>query len=112
MKGMPMYIDNIGSQMGFINSDEAGKFMAFLVDKDFNGPINGCSEGTISIREIISYVEEKTGCKAVLSEDGDEAPYNGEVEYSINTEKAARLGFRFSVLRDYVFDLLDFYIGA
>ncbi len=112
MKGMPMYIDNIDSQMGFINSDEAGKFMAFLVDKDFNGPINGCSEGTISIREIISYVEEKTGCKAVLSEGGDEAPYNGEVEYSINTEKAARLGFRFSVLKDYVFDLLDFYIGA
>ena len=60
MKSIPMNIDNLDYQMGFISSDEAGKFMAFLVDKEVKGAINGSAEGTISIREIIDYVEKKT----------------------------------------------------
>lgn len=110
MKGIPMRVDNMDCQMGFIRSDEAGKFLAFLVDRDFRGPINGSSEGTISIREIIDYVEKKTGAKAVVSEEGEEAPYNGEPEYSINTDKAKALGFEFSVLRDWIYELLDYYM--
>ena len=110
MKSIPMFIDNIDCQMGFIRSDEAGKFMAFLAGKTFRGAVNGCSEGTISIREILDYVEQKTGKKAVLSTGSDAAPYNGEPEYSINTDLAVSLGFRFSRLRDWIFDLLDYYI--
>ena len=110
MRSIPMYIDNPDCQMGFIRSDEAGKFMAFLAGKTFRGAVNGSSEGTVSIREILDYVEQKTGKKAVLSADGDPAPYNGEPEYSINTDAAASLGFRFSRLRDWLFGLLDFYI--
>ena len=112
MKSIPMYIDNADCQMGFIRSDEAGKFMAFLAGKDFRGAVNGCSEGTVSIREILDYVEQKTGKKAVLSADGGPAPYNGEPEYSISTELAASLGFRFSRLRSWIFDLLDYYIES
>ena len=110
MKSIPMNIDNLDYQMGYIRSDEAGKFIAFLVDKDVNGAINGSSEGTISIKEIIDYVEKKTGTKAIIDKEGDEAPYNGEPEYSINTEKANALGFRFSRLNDWIYELLDYYI--
>lgn len=110
MKSIPMYIDNLDYQMGYIRSDEAGIFMAFLVDKDFRGAINGCADGTISLKEIITYVEQKTGTKAILDENGDAAPYNGEPEYSINTDKAKALGFEFSVLKDWIYELLDYYI--
>lgn len=110
MKSIPMNIDNIDCQMGFIRSDEAGKFMAFLVDKDFRGAINGCAYGTMSLREIIGYVEKKTGTTAIISDEGDIAPYNGEPEYSINTEKAMKLGFQFSHLKDWIYDLIDYYI--
>ena len=110
MKGIPMYIDNIDFQMGYIRSDEAGKFLAFLADKDITGAINGSSAGTISLREIISYVENKTGSKAVLAENGEAAPYNGEPEYSINTERAQELGFRFTNVRDWIYELLDYYM--
>lgn len=110
MKSIPMNIDNLDYQMGFIRSDEAGKFMAFLVDKDVNGAINGSSKGTISIKEILDYVEKKTGIKAIIAEDGENAPYNGEPEYSINTEKAQALGFSFSSLQDWIYELLDYYI--
>ena len=110
MKSIPMYVDNLDCRMGFIRSDEAGRFLAFLAGKPFRGAVNGCSEGTVSIREILGYVEQKTGKKAVLSADGDTAPYNGEPEYSINTDLAASLGFRFSRLHDWIFELLDYYI--
>lgn len=111
IKSVPMNIDNLDYQMGYIRSDEAGKFMAFLVGKDVRGAINGSSEGTISIRKILEYVEKKTGTKAIIDKAGDNAPYNGVPEYSINTGKAVGLGFRFSVLQDWIYELLDYYIG-
>ncbi len=110
MNGQPMFVDNMDCQMGFIRSDEAGDFIAYLVDKDVKGAINGSAKGTISLREMINYIEAKTGKKAILSEEGEPAPYNGEPEYSINTAKAETLGYRFSVLEDWIYQLLDYYI--
>ncbi len=110
MKLVPMHIDNPNEQMGFIRSDEAGRFLAFLADQNITGAINGCSHGAISVREILDYVEKKTGTKAIISEQGEGAPYNGVAEYSINTEKAENLGFHFSHIRDWIYDLLDYYI--
>lgn len=111
MKQIPMNIDHLDHQMGYIHSEEAGKLMAFLVDKDIRGAVNGSSKGTVSIREIIEYVEKKTGTRAVIDKTGENAPYNGEPEYSINTEKAESLGFRFSMLQDWIYELLDYYIA-
>ncbi len=107
---IPMNIDNMDYQMSYIRSDEAGLFLAYLVDKDYEGAVNGCSDGTISLRDIIDYLEEKTGNKAVLSDDGDEAPYNGDPEFSINTDKAKSLGFRFTEIHDWIYELLDYYL--
>lgn len=112
IKEIPMYIDNIDCQMGFIRSDEAGKFMAFLIDKDFSGPINGSAYGTISIREILEYVMNKTAKKVILSEYGEKAPYNGEPEYSINTDEAEKLGYKFSHLKEWIYELIDYYIDS
>ena len=141
ISGTPMYIDNIDYQMSYIRSDEAGRFMAYLVDKDisgvfngayngvYNGAFNGASDGTISLREIINYVEERTGKQAVLGKADkkdesvyesdtdmepqvvDKAPYNGDTEFSINTSKAKELGFEFSDIKDWIYDLLDYYIN-
>ena len=112
LKQLPMKVDDLDSQMSFIRSDEAGKFMSFLVDKDFKGAVNGCSQGTVSIREILDYIRTETGYSAVLSDDGDPAPYNGMPEYSINTDKAESLGFSFTGLRDWIFGLLDYFIDV
>ena len=55
-------------------------------------------------------MEQKTGTKAVIDKNGDAAPYNGEPEYSINTDKAKELGYRFSKLHEWIYELLDYYI--
>ena len=112
MEEKPMYIDNEDCQMGFIRSDEAGKFLAFLAETDFRGAVNGSSAGMVSLREILDYTEKKTGKKALLAPDGDPAPYNGETAYSINTDRAKGLGFEFTALRDWIWDLLEFYMDS
>ena len=55
-------------------------------------------------------MENKVGKVAILSEDGEKAPYNDEVEYSINTDKAMQLGYKFSNLKDWIYSLVDYYI--
>ncbi len=112
IEGKPMYIDNPDNQMSFIHSVEAGRFIAHLVDRDVIGAVNGCSYGTISIREILDYIEKKTGKKAVLSDIGEVAPYNGTAAHSVNIDRAAELGFEFSDLNSWMYGLLDTYIDA
>lgn len=110
VKGKAMLVDNKENQFGFIRSDEAGKFLAYLAEHEFCGAINGSSNGTMSIDEIVAYVEEKTGKKAIYSPNGEIAPYNGEVNYSINTGLAKSIGFQFSDLKDWIYDLINKYI--
>ncbi len=110
LNSLPMKIDNLDCQISFIRSDEAGSFMAFLADKDFKGAVNGASCGTVSLRQIIEYIEKKSGSKAVISGDGENAPYNGEVEHSINTDKARELGFNFTNLHEWIYELLDYFM--
>lgn len=112
MHHQPMFIDNLDHQMGFINSNEAGKFIAYLVNQSYQGPINGCSTGTISIHNILTYIEKKTGIKPIYDVDGDIAPYNETPEYSINTDIAQQLGYSFSSLNDWIYNLLDYYIAT
>lgn len=109
VKGIPMFVDNIDAQMSFVSSVEAGRFLAFLAEQDYTGAVNGSSGGTMSIREIIQYVEAKSGKKAVFSDNCEAAPYNGTVNYSINTDLASSLGFNFSLLDEWIYDLLDTY---
>lgn len=112
---MPMYIDNLDNEISFIMEDEAGEFMAYLATSEaaaeFSGPINGANKGNISIRKIIEYVEGKTGKKAVLSDDGEPAPYNGTPTNTINTELAEMLGFKFQPIEKRIYKLLDELIG-
>ena len=110
VKSIPMYIDNLDHQMSFIRSDEAGNFLSFIVDRDLKGAINGSACGTITLREIIQYTEEKTGAKAIISSDGEPAPYNGECSHRINIEKAQSLGFVFSHINDWIYELIEYYI--
>jgi nucleoside-diphosphate-sugar epimerase len=106
VKEIPMYIDNIDVQMSFINSKEAGTFLAYIIETDFEGAINGANKGTISIAEIIDYVEKKSGKKAILRPDGDVAPYNETPQYSIDISLAEKTGYIFSDIHSWMGKLL------
>lgn len=107
---IPMYVDNYDKQMAFINSNEAGRFLACFAKNNYIGAINGANTGTVSIKDISDYIENKIGKKALLSLNGENSPFNGECEFSINIKKANDLGFNFSPLHTYIYDLIDNYI--
>lgn len=110
VNGIPLSMDNHMEQLSFIDSNEAGRFLAWLAFKDITGPVNASGSGTITLEEIIHYVEHKTGRKAILTSEGEAAPYNGAKSFSLDTEIAEKAGFSFLKVKDFIHDLLDFYI--
>ena len=110
VKRIPMFIDDMNARMSFVSSSEAGRFLAFLAEQEYTGVINGSNGGTISLNEIIGYVEEKTKKHAILSKNGESAPYNGGADYSLNTELASKLGFQFSPVQSFLYDILNEFI--
>jgi nucleoside-diphosphate-sugar epimerase len=107
VKGEPVHIDNRSEKMAFIRSDEAGEFIAWAAGQSFNGPVNAASKGTISLGEVIGYVEKRTGKKAIFSKAGHEGPYNGQKSFSLDVTRAENLGYSFTILEDWIWGLLD-----
>lgn len=108
----PMRIDNLDIGTSYIPENEAGEFISYLVDHSVSGAVNGCSNGVISQKDIISYIESKTGKKAVISENGDPSPYDGnKAETSYDCTKAENLGYNFSDISSWIFELLDYYLS-
>lgn len=103
----PMNVDNPDAQMSLISSAEAGSFLAGLAASSLAGPVNACSDGTVSLRQVFSYVEERCGRSPLLSPDGDAAPYNGTGDYCLDTGKARRHGFSFSPVTQWIFPLVS-----
>lgn len=112
MNGIPMFIDKPGFAASYINEHEAGEFLAYLVDNPLSGAVNGCSEGRISQKAIIEYIEAKSNRSAIMSDKGDIAPYNGiSTDISYDCSKAESIGFSFSLLHSWIFNLLDSELG-
>lgn len=109
---IPMHVDNLDIGTSYIKETEAGEFISYLVDHPVSGAVNGCSKGVISQKEIISYIESKSGKTTVISENGDPAPYNGnKSETSYDCTKAENLGYKFSNISSWIFELLNYYLS-
>jgi nucleoside-diphosphate-sugar epimerase len=111
IKGIPMHVDNLNEQISFISSKEAGDFLAWTATGQFTGPINGNNRGTVSMQEVMDYVEQKTAKKAVLRPNGLKGPYNDQTSFSLDTTHAKNLGYDFPVLSGWIHQLLDKYIN-
>ena len=112
VNGKPMHIDNLDAVLTFIMSDTAGDFLAWLVDKDFCGSVNAANVGTVSLGEVIAYVEEKCNTKAIIQANGAPAPFNGFPSYGLNLDKATDAGYVFEPLYAPLYRLLDSYIAS
>ncbi|HEX2944831.1 MAG TPA: NAD-dependent epimerase/dehydratase family protein [Clostridia bacterium] len=106
----PIFADNPNEQISFIRSDEAGKFLAWTAEQTFTGAINGNNTGTISLNEIFSHIEEMTGEKAIVVPKGTTAPFNGQMSFSLDITRSKDLGYAFTGIRPWIFELLDAYM--
>ena len=107
-KGEPIFVDDLDMQSPFIHEDEAGDFIAHLAEHFVSGGVNGASNGTIKIKDLVSRVESAVGKKALLDKAGEPAPFNGlPCDRSINTQKARSLGFKFMDLNGWLDGLIE-----
>ncbi len=110
VKGIPMHIDNLKEQLSFISSEEAGAYVAWAGLQGITGTFNASGRGTISLEEVLRYVEEKTGRKAILQPEGEPGPYNGAPSFSLDTSRSEALGFSFKAIEEFLYTILDFYM--
>lgn len=107
---IPMFIDNLESRFCVAEKNEVSDLLVELANNTYQGPINGCSKGLISVSDILTYVEKKTGRYAILKKNGDPAPYNGTKDNGLSTERANNMGVSFKSVHDWIFQLIDYYI--
>jgi len=108
-KGIPMNIEDVSRGLTFIRDIEVGRFLPWIAAQDFTGAINLASEGMITIRTILDYIEKKTGKKAILSINGSPSPFN-EGTFSLNMSKAKQLGYETSDINEWFWKVMDEYI--
>jgi len=108
--GRAMNIDNISARLSFIESTEAGRFLAHVATTDVFGVINADCIGTISLEEIIAYAEKRIGKKAIICADGENALINGMPSFGLDTTLARESGFDFQKIGDWVYPMIDFWV--
>ncbi|MES5952761.1 NAD-dependent epimerase/dehydratase family protein [Bacillus fungorum] len=113
VKQEPVTVNHLDGELSFIHEEEAGQFLAWCGAERIEGPINACSNGVVSTGDVVHFIEENTGIKALVQEVGENmAPYNEVINCTLNNGKANELGFQFRELRIEIEKVLRYYIHA
>ena len=112
----PIRIDADDYILSFIRTDEEADFLIKLAESDYRGVVNVSSEGYITVKELMDYLENKTGKKFVISERGILHPFNlkhfqfDSHGFWFDLEIAKSIGYTPALLSDWIYNLLDKYI--
>lgn len=112
LSGKPIYVDNRNSRLSLVNSEEAGEFLAWCAESGISGAVNACSDGTVSMGEVMDYAETRSGKKAVFADGGEPAPLNGIKSLRLNTDKAKADGFKFKRIDDWIYPAVDYWLDG
>lgn len=109
---IPFYMTGGDEKISFITAEEAGRFISWIGERSFTGPINACSNGDITMNRIRYMCEEKLHKKAILVDEGNVkfGAYNDYVGCTLKNDKAIQLGFTFSQIESEVEKIIDQYI--
>jgi nucleoside-diphosphate-sugar epimerase len=111
LEGKPLVISNPDAESCYISSIEAADFLQWVAMKSsFTGPVNACSDGRISIGDLLKLIEIASGRKAIIQSAGDEAdasPFTGGESWYANNALAHKLGYKFTKLLDWLPGLID-----
>jgi len=103
--GNPVNIQNLDAEISLISSAEAAAFLAWLSNVPHTGPYNACSDGPVSLKSIVHFIEEATGRPAIVNrgQDGDSFSLFGKpASATINTGRARQHGFQFQQTREWL----------
>lgn len=109
-EGKPVYFSNPEQKLRFIHQKEAGDFLAWVAETPYEGPINACAEGPITMKELMEMIGTVVGKEPIITTEDDQIPSEydyGQSRY-MSTEKASQLGYQFTILRDWLPDLIAY----
>lgn len=112
MREEPIGAGNFDVRFSFISSEEAADFLYKMGESNFTGAINPGSRGDISLMELIQQIERHVSKSAITTTQvtrENASPFGLEGSWSINTEKAEKLGFTFSELNESLKNIIQFY---
>ncbi|ANY71899.1 NAD-dependent dehydratase [Paenibacillus ihbetae] len=103
--GEPIGLPAPDAEISFIHAEEAAEFLQWAGAARFEGPINACSNGTITVREIMVLIEKEIGRSAPLMPSASPehmSPFGIPDNWTMDNSKASEAGFRFWNLRDWM----------
>jgi nucleoside-diphosphate-sugar epimerase len=107
----PFYLPNPEARVGFIRSDEAARFLQWLgTTGQLTGAVNGASDGTYSLAELIDLISAKTNGELLLAANetsGQYSPFGFSQDFYLNTDSAKSDGFEFLNLQQWLPELVD-----
>lgn len=101
----PIGITNPAAQMGFIHAQEAAQFLAWLTTTSITGPVNACSDGTVSLAKLMETIAQTVGKPAQIEQTtdaSDASPFGFLASLYMDNGKAKAAGFPFWVLNEWL----------
>ncbi|WP_406300571.1 NAD-dependent epimerase/dehydratase family protein [Embleya sp. NBC_00888] len=103
-RGRPVVVHPAPRPASFVHAPEIARFLAWAAAADFTGPVNAASHGTLDVRGLCAAIGRSTGTDPILLVGTGEpfSPFSFDRCYAMDTGRAARVGFRFSSVADWL----------
>jgi nucleoside-diphosphate-sugar epimerase len=103
-RGLPVVVHAAPQPASFVHEPEIARFLAWAAAADFTGPVNAASHEALDARELCAAIGRAVGTEPTLVVGTGEpvSPFSFDRCYAMDTGRAARLGFRFSSLADWL----------
>lgn len=110
----PVYLPNLDAQMSFIHAADAAEGLFILGNINFTGPVNMASRAPLRLCELVKFIEQNVGKKALLhsvAKTADEkSPYGLEKDWFVNIDRALSLGFKPTEIPEWIVAVIKNYL--
>ncbi|MFC4058417.1 NAD-dependent epimerase/dehydratase family protein [Planomonospora corallina] len=102
--GEPVVIHDDPRPTSFVGHREIAELLYWAAGAAFTGPVNACSHGELSVTGLGALIAEQVGREPVYrtAGGGPASPFSLDRYYAMDNGRAARLGFAFSAVADWL----------
>ncbi|MFS0552944.1 NAD-dependent epimerase/dehydratase family protein [Brevibacillus sp. 179-C9.3 HS] len=101
----PIGISNPAAQLCFVHAQEAAQFLEWVATASITGPVNACSDGTVSLAELMETIAQTVGKPVRIEQTADaadESPFGFVASFYMDNSKAKAAGFPFWSLEEWM----------
>ncbi|MBX3021422.1 MAG: hypothetical protein KF799_07050 [Bdellovibrionales bacterium] len=94
--GQPIYAPAPDSRFSVLHAEDACRFLKWSLTQDFHGPLNVAAATPLSLTQLFSKIEKRTGRKALLTQHQmpeNRSPYGIGEDLYVDVDKLTELGF-------------------